>query len=451
MRRLQPVIWSKGTFLTPQHLQTQDLFVESNLQFRLDALNFRPWGFQELRISQEALAAGNLAISVASGIFADGLPFDIPASDLAPAPKALAPHFDAGQDSTDLFLAVPAYREGGLNVAGVQKGTDARYVAEEIKCKDQNTGMTEKSVLVARKNFRLLVTEELRKGTSALRIARVKRTPDGSFQHDAQFVPPLVSIAANEYLVDILRRLVEIMAAKSSALSGTRREKKKGLADFTVTDVADFWLLYTVNSYFPVLNHLFQTKKGHPEGMFSVMTSLAGALTTFSFEVQPRDLPTYDHDELGPCFTDLDVKLRTLLETVVRSRSVSLPMKLVAGSIYATAVADDKYLQNTRMYLAIAADTKVTDLIKKVPSLVKVSAGTRIDNLVRSALPGIKLVHTPTPPAGIRMKLDYEYFALNQSGEDWEAVGLARNLAAYAPADFPNPRMELVILLPQAD
>jgi type VI secretion system protein ImpJ len=451
MRRLQPVIWSKGTFLSPQHLQTQDRFVESSLQFRLDALNFRPWGFQELRISQEALAAGSLAISAASGILADGLPFDIPAFDLAPPPKALAPHFDADQDSIDVFLAIPAYREGGLNVVGAQKNTDARYVAEEMRCKDENTGMTEKSVLVARKNFRLLVTEELRQGTSALRIARVKRTPDGSFQRDEQFVPPLLNIAANEYLIDILRRLVEIMAAKSSTLSGSRREKRKGLADFTVTDVADFWLLYTVNSYFPVLNHLFQTKKGHPEGMFSVMTSLAGALTTFSFDVQPRDLPAYDHDEVGPCFTDLDVKLRHLLETVVRSRCVSLPLKLVGGSIYATAVADDKYLLNTRMYLAIAAEMKVPDLIKKAPSLVKVSAGTRIDNLVRSALPGIKLVHTPAPPPGIRVKLDYQYFALNQSGEDWEAVGLARNFAAYAPADFPNPRLELIILLPQED
>ena len=32
----------------------------------------------------------------------------------------------------------------------------------------------------------------------------------------------------------------------------------------------------------------------------------------------------------------------------------------------------------------------------------------------------------------------------------WEAVGRARNLAAYVPGDFPNPQLELVILLPQA-
>ena len=66
MRRLEPVIWTKGTFLNPQHLQSQDRFLEETLQFQLQALQFRPWGFQRLRLDQTALAAGTLA--VVSGI-----------------------------------------------------------------------------------------------------------------------------------------------------------------------------------------------------------------------------------------------------------------------------------------------------------------------------------------------------------------------------------------------
>ncbi len=48
MKQLQPVIWTKGTFLTPQHLQVQDRFLEDTLSFRLQALKFCPWGFSEL-------------------------------------------------------------------------------------------------------------------------------------------------------------------------------------------------------------------------------------------------------------------------------------------------------------------------------------------------------------------------------------------------------------------
>jgi type VI secretion system protein ImpJ len=178
------------------------------------------------------------------------------------------------------------------------------------------------------------------------------------------------------------------------------------------------------------------------------MTSLAGALTTFSHTFQPHDFPVYNHDDLGPCFMSLDEMIRALLETVVPTNFVSLPLKLVQPSIYATALADDKYLLNTRMYLAIAADMKEADLIRKVPQLIKVGAATQIETLVRQALQGIKLTHTSTPPGSLPVKLNYQYFSLNQSGESWDAVGRARNLAVYVPADFASPQLELIILLP---
>src|SRR5579872_1017337 len=102
VKPLQPVIWTKGTFLTPQHLQAQDRFLENLLQFHLENLLFRPRGFRSLRISQEVLAAGALGISSASGILPDGLLFDIPDSDNAPAPKQLADCFEPDQSSVDL-------------------------------------------------------------------------------------------------------------------------------------------------------------------------------------------------------------------------------------------------------------------------------------------------------------------------------------------------------------
>jgi type VI secretion system protein ImpJ len=179
------------------------------------------------------------------------------------------------------------------------------------------------------------------------------------------------------------------------------------------------------------------------------MLSLAGSLTTFSLKIHPRDLPNYDHDDLGACFTDLDEKLGLLLETVVPSNVISLPLKLIQNSIYATSLDNDKYLVNTKMYLAVSAETSQGELIGKAPSLIKVCSASHIEHLVRQALPGVPLAHVIAPPSAIPVKLNYQYFSLNQSGLAWEAVGRARNLAAYVPGDFPNPQLELVILLPQ--
>jgi type VI secretion system protein ImpJ len=82
---------------------------------------------------------------------------------------------------------------------------------------------------------------------------------------------------------------------------------------------------------------------------------------------------------------------------------------------------------------------------------VKVCSATHIDHLVKQALPGVALNHLQSPPSVIPVKLKYQYFSLNQSGPAWEAVRRARNFAAYVPQEIPNPTLELLILLPQAE
>jgi type VI secretion system protein ImpJ len=450
MSQLQPVIWMKGTLLSPQHLQVQDRFIESSLQFRLESLTSNPWGFLKLRVKQESLAGGEFGLSEASGIFPDGLMFDLPGSEPLPPSIPLAEAFGPDQDSVDVFIGIPNYKHPGLNVSIAQQKADTRYLADVVTVRDENSGLAEKPVQVARKNFRLLTGSDSRQECSAMCVARVRRNDVGVLQLDPQFVPPLLDFAGSDYLYAIARRLVEILAAKSSILAGVRRQKNLSLADFGTADIANFWLLYTVNSHFPEFQHLFETRRGHPQRLYEAMLSLAGCLTTFSPKIHPRDLPMYRHDDLSGCFGTLDEIVRTLLDTVVPSNFVSLPLKLVQPSIYATALADDKYLSGTRLYLALSAEMNQADLISKAPYLLKVCSANHIEHLIRQALPGVPLTHIPKPPGAIPVKLNYQYFSLNQSGVAWEAIGRARNLAVYVPGDFPSAQLELIILLPEA-
>ncbi len=443
-------MWQKGALLTPQHLQIQDRFAESTLQFRLEALSFRPWGFSELQVEQAALAGGLLAITRARGLFPDGLPFDIPSSDPAPPPKPLGPYFEGRTEPGTAYLGVPLYREHGLNLSVAGENADTRYVAGVETVRDETRQQSEKPIQVARKNFRLLLEGEVSHATSALSLARISRTESGVLQFDPLFVPPLLDISASSYLISIVRRLVEIVSARSSMLSGMRRQKSQSLAEFTSADIANFWLLYTITTHLPLLRHLYESKHGHPEGLFAEMLALAGALTTFSLQVHPRDLAAYDHDNLGTCFGDLDRTLRLLLETVIPSNFVSLTLKPVRPSIYATSLDEDKYLVNTKMYLAVSAEMGEADLISKAPQLIKVCSANHIEHLVQHALPGLQLTHVPTPPSAIPMKRKFQYFSLNQAGLAGAALGRARCLAAYVPGDIQNPRLELIILLPQA-
>lgn len=449
MRQMQPVLWTKGLLLTPQHLQTQDRYLKDFLDFRVASHTFCPWGFGSLEIDREALSGGSFALSQAAGLFADGLAFDVPDVDPAPEPKPLDEFWGEDQESMRLYLAIPEERPGGYNVSVESRDGNTRFLAEAVHRRDENTGTSERSIQVGRKNFRILTEGEGLEGHSVLPLARIRRSSTGEYRLDDQFVPPVLDLRASEYLRSVARRIVELLSAKSASLSGLRRERGKGLADFGVSDVANFWLLYTVNAHLPEIRHIFDTRHGHPAELYEALLSLAGALATFSGSVQAAGLPDYDHTDLGGCFTELDETLRELLETVVPSRHVSLQLERTEQSIFATSLDEERLFEAPDMYLALRAGVEPAKLAAQAPQLVKISSADRMEKLIKQALPGLDFRHAPDPPSSLPLKLDYEYFRLDLSGEDWSAIRQARNLAVYVPSDFPDPELELLVVLPR--
>jgi len=443
-------VWSKGTFLTPQHLQLQDRFIDDNLQFQLEAVSYRFWGFASLRIDEAKLGEGHFVLSEASGVAPDGLLFDFPVSDPAPASRSIGQFFSEQNKTVCVYLAIPERRDEGVNISS-QPGTKTRFHSEVQMIRDENSGLLEKPVQVARKNLRLLLEGENLEGNTVMQVAVAEKKADGLYRLSPTCVPPMIDIHGSSVLLGILRGLVETLGGRSSLLSGMRRQRNQSLADFTASDVANFWLLYTVNANLPIFRHLFHSRKVHPEHLYTAMLSLAGALTTFSTTIHPRDLPEYQHDDLGACFLDLEQKLRILLETVVPTNFVALPLKMVRPSIYATAIDDDKYLLNTRLYLAVSSEMKDADLIAKVPQLMKVASAAQLEEIVRRAMPGLKLMPVASPPPEIPVKLKYKYFSLDASGDVYDGIQRARNLGVYAPAEFPGVQLELIVLLPNLE
>jgi len=449
MRQLQPVIWSKGTFLSPQHLQAQERFVEDSSRFYLDSLNARSWGFREIQIDSKALSEGRLAIVLASGIFPDALPIDIPASEYPPPARILDECFQDGKQACTFYLAVPEYLNGGMNVSVDRGRVSTRFLAQLLMVRDENTGSGEKPVQVARKNLQILAEGENREGSVVLGCVRILRSETGIYQVDPSYIPPLIDIHAHPTLKRILSNMVELLVARSSQLSSGRRQKNQSLADFGASDVANFWLLYTINSHLPALRHFLESTNVQPELLFNEFSNLAGALTAFSSKIAPKDLPAYNHDQLGVCFGELDRLIRIMLETVVPSNFVALPLKLMRDTIYATSIDKDAYFENSRFYLAVSADIRDADLIDRSQKLLKVCSATQLETLIRNALPGLRLQHVSPPPRSIPVKLRHQYFAVEQGGPVWESVLRARNFAVYAPADILNPQFELIILLTQ--
>jgi len=124
-----------------------------------------------------------------------------------------------------------------------------------------------------------------------------------------------------------------------------------------------------------------------------------------------------------------------------------VPLTLRDRFVWSGSVTEDQYFRNSQFYLAVSAKIGIDDIIRKVPQLVKVSAQDDIERIMVNALPGLTLRHTPVPPPAIPMKLDNQYFSLNQGGPLWDAIMLSRQIAVHAPGEIVDPKMEILIVL----
>ena len=312
-KHLSRVIWSEGMYLAPHHFQVQSRYFEDSIHFAISALCFEPYGFVGCGLDAEALRNGTLSLLHARGIFPDGTPFQMPDCDPLPPARNVADLFPTTRDKVSVLLAIPERRPGGANCALSSDGEAwVRYRAEAKTVADETTGRDEKPVQVGRKNFSLLLDSEVQEGILGLPVARITRDGTGHFVFDPEFIPPATTIGASDRLMHILKRLIEILDDKSASLSAGSASAGRTWAEYSTRDVAQFWLLHTVNSALAPLREMYTGRHVHPEQVFVQMLRLAGSLCTFAFESHPRDLPLYNHLDPADCFNALDHHIRNL-------------------------------------------------------------------------------------------------------------------------------------------
>lgn len=436
-------------YLGPHHFQVQSRYFEDSIRFVTNALWFESWGLAGMVLDPEALRNGTVSVVHARGILPDGLPFHMPEADALPAARNIADVFPPSREKVAVFLAIPERRQGGLNCVASEEsgGQTTRYIAEPSVLHDETTGMDEKAVRIGRKNIRLLLDTESTEGLVTLPIARVMRDYSGHFVFDETFIPPCVQIGASERLMSVLGRLVEILDEKSTAMARSKQTGSKTWAEFSTRDIANFWFLHTVNSALAPLRHLFHTKRGHPEELYSGMARLGGALCTFALDSHPRQIPLYDHRRLDEVFGDLDHHIRTHLETIVPTNCISIPLTRSADYFYEGQITDTRCFGNSRWLLAIYSPVGKVELIANTPKIVKICSKAFVPELVKRALPGMALTHLPIPPSAVAARVEWQYFGINKSGPCWDHLGQTRQVGAYVPGEFPDAQLELLVIL----
>lgn len=450
MKFLSRVVWSEGMYLGPHHFQTQSRYFEDSMAFLAASLWREPWGLLHLELDTKALRNGSGAILNASGIFPDGLPFEMPNSDPAPPPRDLLEAFPSTDAELPLFLAVPARRDSGFDCDLSASGNGSRFVPMQRVLRDETNGIDDREVEFGRKNIRLVTEAELTPDMLSIPIARVLRDGRGHLVCDEDFVPPCLTLSASEPLMLLVRRLLDAVGEKSATVARSARRHGRFEAGTGALDVANYWFLHALHSTIPPLQHLTTTRRAHPEAAFVELSRLAGALCTFSVDSDPRQLPSYDHRNPGLAFRALDAHIRRHLEIVVPSNTITLDFKQVESYIHAAEVTDERCLRRARWILGMRSALGESELLRLTPKLVKVCSSKFVPELVKRALPGMELTHLPVPPSAIRAEADMQYFAIELSGACWEHILQTRSVGIYLPGEIASPEFELTIIVETA-
>jgi type VI secretion system protein ImpJ len=455
MKHLSRVVWNEGMYLAQHHFQVQGRYFEDSLHFALTHLFFKSYGLAGCELDREALLNGTVALIHARGVLPDGLPFHMPESDPLPRPREIAELFSPTQDSHLVLLTIPGYRPGAANSAPMDTGKDgnARYLLETALVPDETTGADERPVPIGRKNFRLRLDHESADvGEVSLPLARVRRDGAGHFIYDPEYVPPCLQIGASEQLLLLIRRLVEILEAKSAAMEGERKAGRKDLQEYASHEVANFWLLHAVRSSMAPLRHYLELRRCHPEQVYAELARLAGALCTFALDSDPRAVAAYDHDHLGECFSELDRHIRRHLEIIIPTNCLTIPLKQVSSYLYAGPVADQRCFGRSQWLLGVRSEIGRAEVISKVPSLVKICSSKHVERLFKEALPGLTLQHLPNPPSAVSPRLGTEYFTVGRTGSHttqvcWGAISQTHEVGVYVPAALAGAALELLVVL----
>jgi type VI secretion system protein ImpJ len=441
------ILWGDGMFVRPQHFQQQALYADNAVAEARHAVQRHSWGVRRLEIDPVALGNGRIQASALDVVFPDGTIFTAPSHDPLPLSRDLNELPQVSGSKTTLYACLPnlsAYGGNTQKSAGEATPRPVRFRNALHPVSDLYTHALEASLTLLELNVSLMLEEENRDGYDSVPIARLVKNVTGQWQIDDKFIPPVVTISAVSVLPLIVRRLLDILLAKSETLSGVHRERSKSVLEYGVANVTSFWLLHTINRNFVRLSHLSRAEPLHPEELYLTLMEFCGELLTFSSTYTLSSVPQYYHDKLTETFAKLDEMIRELLETVISTRFAVIPLTSPKPSFLVGRLDSERLVENVDFYLSIQSEMSAAQVIEAVPTQFKVGSPDDVEKILYSALPGVSLKYTPQTPSAMPVRIGNHYFALEPLDAVYPRMLQARSICIYVPESLSSLKIELV-------
>jgi len=435
------VVWSEGLFLRPHHLQQSDRYLEHLIESRVRQITPYPWGFSYLEIDRDVLQQSKFSVRRAAGVMPGGTPFDIPGDSPLPEPLDV-PDTAASQL---IWLSMPVAAANTREVDDRASESASRYVSGSETFIDSTSPLRiEEEIDVAYPRLSFELRKTAKPGYVSLGIARVLEVRDKAIIFDEKYAPPVLTCSAHPVVDGWIDRVVGWIDNRLEELARYAADPTAGGGLQSV----DYFVLQLLNRHIPVLKHFRGSSYVHPERLYEEFLRLAGELATFATpERRARDYPAYDHDDLENVFTPLVRDLQDFLSARLGRRAIRLEIIERAQNAFVSPIRDRSLFRNANLVLEVAARRPLTEIQVQFPNLFKVGPNTKMNEIVHAHLPGVPLVHLPTPPPQIRAITDHVYFYLDRKSALWPEFSTASSIGMHFSGDWPDLQLELWAIL----
>lgn len=429
------VHWQEGMFLRAHHFQTSER-TWSELNHRRESWDRHfHWGVRSVQIDESALANYRLVIRSVQARLHDGTLVSIPDDGVLPV-RDLKGAFDKNVHVT-VYLAVPVLRLGAANIGESSGMTNARFAVDTQQLEDENTGVNSQSIQIRRLNVKILLSTEDHAGYEVLPIARLEKSQqaEAAPQIDETYIPPLLACDASRSLSEgILQAIYDRIGKKIELLSNQVVSRGITFDSRVQGDALIFEQLRELNDAYAVFRILAFVPGIPALDAYLELCRLVGKLSIFGAERRPRELPKYDHDDLGTCFFRVKKYIDALLDIVVEP--LYKERTFIGAGLRMQVSLEPVWLESVwQMYLGVKSELDAEECIRLLTRAgeldMKVGSSDRVDSIFRLGLAGLRFTHNPRPPRALPSMPGQIYFQINRESQqdEWRNVEKSLTLA----------------------
>lgn len=463
------VHWGQGAFLSPQHLQAQDVWAQAcrhALHLRLTPF---PWGLEMLRIREDALASGvidveQFALVSRNGERLRGGTTEAAGGNTRVLQRNIADLRVTNNDPISLWLVFSPER----TLQGLGQRESERLLARHSLVTDSLADPFDPQAPAADVDFLLyqanIITaqdenaEAIVRGSDSYKFAELLPAGPGKFKLSHDYIPPCTAITASHNLLRWSRALRDLLISRGQDFATIKRQRGIRAASTSAQEVMRVVMMQTFARHIPLFQEHARLNTVSAYAMYQDLRRLVAEFSVFSEDIgyfgelagNPREteLPEYDHEDLRRCFRLGFDRAEALIKALTVGAEVGITLahdgRFYRADLPANLFENDK----TRFYLAFESEQKGGDLFARLSRTGKIASMDEMPRLLSAALFGLKIDLLPVPPEELPQKSpNTTYFLVDTTHPFWQMIKNGRNIAVFS--DLP-PESTVIKLYPVA-